>query len=545
MAKYQRTKADRQEDKDEKHSSATKRHQSPYDQLKAPGEDTVPVLDTPFRPRVEEHTALLAGAHSAEQRASLVLQLQKTYGNTYVQRLLNSKVVQAKLTVNPPDDEYEREADRVAEVVTQKTTSQIQRQEEGEEEEEELMPKPVSEIQRQEEEEEEEEEELMTRSVGSPSITVSEDLEARINTARGGGQPLTDSVRTSLEPQFERDFSEVRIHTDTEADKLSSQLGAEAFTTGKDVFFREGAYQPASSSGQGLIAHELTHVVQQEAAPALQRQEEETQSKLAQTVEIGELSRHHGKGDIQRHILLNGEKCEFTDEQEERITMKLFEKGLGQGYQNIMESEDIHITADGISKDELADKIVNGDYDDVLRRAQAAVVAEVEAERVRAGDLTEGQTREVAAGGTIGYTALSAGCMAITVFFRGGGGAGLHYALNMDNARQWWQLRALVGGKDIEKVQLETDVGLTTGGQGWWVKYKGGAPDTADIPRSRGWLQTWYKTELEGQSEDNMKTILNRKGWWCSIGRVQDWFAATFGYKANLEPTTDPAPKQL
>jgi len=59
------------------------------------------------------------------------------------------------------------------------------------------------------------------------------------------------------------DLSGVRVHTSPDSDDLNRQLGAKAFTTGQDVFFREGAYDPHSSSGQELIAHELTHVVQQ------------------------------------------------------------------------------------------------------------------------------------------------------------------------------------------------------------------------------------------------------------------------------------------
>ena len=55
----------------------------------------------------------------------------------------------------------------------------------------------------------------------------------------------------------------VNVHTSPEADELNQQLGAKAFTTGQDIFFRSGAYDPHSSAGQELIAHELTHVVQQ------------------------------------------------------------------------------------------------------------------------------------------------------------------------------------------------------------------------------------------------------------------------------------------
>jgi hypothetical protein len=64
-----------------------------------------------------------------------------------------------------------------------------------------------------------------------------------------------------------QDFRNVTIHTDSQSDKLSQQLGAKAFTTGSDIFFSEGAYNPGSDEGQRLIAHELTHVVQQGASP--------------------------------------------------------------------------------------------------------------------------------------------------------------------------------------------------------------------------------------------------------------------------------------
>jgi len=85
----------------------------------------------------------------------------------------------------------------------------------------------------------------------------------RINQARGGGQPLDSVVQEQLGESMGHDFSPVRVHTGPEADDLNQQLSAKAFTTGQDIFFRQGAYNPASSSGQELIAHELTHVVQQ------------------------------------------------------------------------------------------------------------------------------------------------------------------------------------------------------------------------------------------------------------------------------------------
>ena len=243
----------------------------------------------------QEHAALLNDVHfahstNAEQKAHVVTGLQRSYGNAYVQRLLSPKTIQAKLTVNPPDNQYEREADRMADAVTQSTQAQIQRQP-LEEEEEMLQPKPVGnhsslEIQRQEEQEEEElqakpvgnqssleiqrqeeeEEELLQPKIANNKTPeVPNNMETRINAARENGQPLPHSIRTSFEPHFKHDFNEVRIHTDAEANRLSQQLGAMAFTTGRDVFFQENAYDPNSSEGKRLLGHELTHVVQQSA----------------------------------------------------------------------------------------------------------------------------------------------------------------------------------------------------------------------------------------------------------------------------------------
>ena len=81
--------------------------------------------------------------------------------------------------------------------------------------------------------------------------------------ARGGGHGMDHGTRTQMETAFGADFSGVRIHTDARADGLSQSLSARAFTTGRDVFFRQGEYNPGSSSGRELLAHELTHVVQQ------------------------------------------------------------------------------------------------------------------------------------------------------------------------------------------------------------------------------------------------------------------------------------------
>ncbi len=214
---------------------------------------------------LESHASLLSDARlshpaNAGERAQILSELQRSYGNAYVQRLLRSRALQAKLTVNPPDDIYEKEADQVAEIVTKSPGAAIQRQEEAEGEEE------------------EEEETVNPKMAVSRTPEVSEDVEGRINAARGSGEALPDSIRASLEPQFGRDFSDVRVHAGAEADALSQQLGAKAFTTGQDIFFRSGDYQPESEEGKKLLGHEMTHVVQQGGA-AVSRQAVEAEEK--------------------------------------------------------------------------------------------------------------------------------------------------------------------------------------------------------------------------------------------------------------------------
>jgi len=88
-------------------------------------------------------------------------------------------------------------------------------------------------------------------------------LPKRIGAKRGGGQPLEATVRRGMEGVFGVDFSPVRVHADAEADLLNRGVAAVAFTVGSDIFFRAGFYQPRAPAGQHLLAHELTHVVQQ------------------------------------------------------------------------------------------------------------------------------------------------------------------------------------------------------------------------------------------------------------------------------------------
>jgi len=89
------------------------------------------------------------------------------------------------------------------------------------------------------------------------------ETEARIERARGGGQELDPTTRARMEAAFGADLSGVRIHTGGEAASLSRDLNARAFTTGDDVFFGAGEYQPGTAAGDRVLAHELTHTIQQ------------------------------------------------------------------------------------------------------------------------------------------------------------------------------------------------------------------------------------------------------------------------------------------
>ncbi|WP_199338311.1 DUF4157 domain-containing protein [Nostoc sp. FACHB-133] len=210
---------------------------------------------------------------------------------------------QAKLSISQPGDIYEQEADSVAQQVMQRMAQPVNHQsiqrEALPQEEKELQMKPLANsitplVQREalpDDEEElqmksldnstlqrealpEDEEELqmkpMVQRQAKAGMDAAPDLEASINQARGGGVAIADNIREPMEQAFGADFSGVKVHTDGQSDQLNRSIQARAFTTGQDVFFRSGEYNPGSRGGQELLAHELTHVVQQNGG-AVQR----------------------------------------------------------------------------------------------------------------------------------------------------------------------------------------------------------------------------------------------------------------------------------
>ena len=134
------------------------------------------------------------------------------------------------LTPNPGSDVYEQEADRVARAVQSRDGHSLMRPSQS------------------------------VYSNGNSSL--SSDRRA-LDSRMGTGMPLPKQTREALEDMFGNNFSDVRIHSDRHANRLSRTLGANAFTTGRDIYFNENQYDPQSQSGRALLAHELTHVVQQ------------------------------------------------------------------------------------------------------------------------------------------------------------------------------------------------------------------------------------------------------------------------------------------
>ncbi len=165
--------------------------------------------------------------------------------------------IQAKLTIGEPNDKYEQEADRVADqVVKQIHAPDISKSEneqirckdnETEGRSPQITPLKSSTLKKKDE--------------GVSPIT--SNLESSIRQVRDVGQKLPRALQPKMEQAFGSNFSAVRIHADSNSDRLSRSIQAKAFTTGQDIFFRKGAYQPSSRAGQHLLAHELTHVVQQ------------------------------------------------------------------------------------------------------------------------------------------------------------------------------------------------------------------------------------------------------------------------------------------
>jgi len=122
---------------------------------------------------------------------------------------------------------------------------------------------------------------------GGSVLAAAPELESAIRQLRGRGEPLPESARRPMEQAFGANFGAVRVHADAQADQLNRSIQARAFAMGKDIFMREGEYRPNDRAGQELLAHELTHVVQQTSTSVIQRQPLLEQASRSQTLHKG------------------------------------------------------------------------------------------------------------------------------------------------------------------------------------------------------------------------------------------------------------------
>jgi hypothetical protein len=229
---------------------------------------------------------------------------------------------QTKLKLSQPGDKYEREADRVAEQVTRSmidpsgrfrldsinsdasSQTMLQRQEEipetspNLETSEELDDEFVEDEESVDIEELAEDEPIADES-GMPKrqdASAATPPTASLTIPKGGGTSLDGKTKSAMEQSFGYDFSQVRIHADGQAVESARQIQAQAYTIGSDIYFNEGFYNPASLAGTKLLAHELTHVVQQTGsaggfAGQIQRKPNKKKSATKKTKKGGKSSK--------------------------------------------------------------------------------------------------------------------------------------------------------------------------------------------------------------------------------------------------------------
>lgn len=167
---------------------------------------------------------------------------------------LGTPTVQPKMQVNEPNDLFEVEADRVADQVMRMPSGDLS-----------AWNRPAPTLQ------------LMPsvmRSEGAATPAVTPEVERNIAGMHGGGRPLDDSTQSFFEQRMGADFSNVRVHTDATAVQTSRDINARAFTIGNDIAFNAGEYNPNTAVGKHLLAHELTHTIQQGASSEIAQRAE-------------------------------------------------------------------------------------------------------------------------------------------------------------------------------------------------------------------------------------------------------------------------------
>ncbi|MGB8647429.1 MAG: DUF4157 domain-containing protein [Anaerolineae bacterium] len=196
--------------------------------------------------------------------ADSLLALQRMVGNRAVRRL-----IQRQLTVGAAHDAYEQEADRVADQVLSApaahvgTTLAVQR---AGEEEEEVQTKRVDPMGSLASSHRDRQSGVTGNHDANSPFEPGGDFQQRLDATSGGGSPLPGETREFMESRFGADFGGVRVHIGGESAQLNREVSAQAFTHGQNIYLGDGKTDLQSGEGKRLLAHELTHVVQQTGA---------------------------------------------------------------------------------------------------------------------------------------------------------------------------------------------------------------------------------------------------------------------------------------
>ena len=216
-----------------------------------------------------------------------------TYSN--INKLTNpwqQPVIQKKLKIGEPGDKYEQEADAVSTNILQMNEGESLRMQ-AEEEAEKIQMQPLEEEEKLQMQTEEEEKPIQKKPANSKQKSISpENIHNQINNSRGTGSRIDQQTLSFMGNRFGTDFSNVNIHTGQTAVDMNEQLHSQAFTVGNDIYFNSGKYNPDSQSGKRLLAHELTHTIQQGAGiqPMIQKNgEEETETSTGNSNSLADL----------------------------------------------------------------------------------------------------------------------------------------------------------------------------------------------------------------------------------------------------------------
>jgi hypothetical protein len=217
-----------------------------------------------------------AGRSGTVQHSSPLATLHKSIGNQALLRMLNrpAPTIQAKLTVNQPGDAFEQEADRVADRVMRMTNPAVACSSSSRD-----ANRPLQ------------------RSAAAPAPSASPSA-SRNNAAappmvgqvlNSPGQPLDPTTRDFMETRFGHNFSQVRVHTGPTAAESARSISALAFTSAHNIVFGSGQYSPGTNEGRKLLAHELTHVLQQGTGESAIQRDEAPVDVAAKASEVEQL----------------------------------------------------------------------------------------------------------------------------------------------------------------------------------------------------------------------------------------------------------------